>query len=137
MKEDEFTELRNKANIPSLEAKSCLKDLTPRTLIWGFDCERNSFHVYLDFDQTINVVRYDNATNVVSVKLESDGIKPGMCIPDKRVYPEACDAEFCAVLKDAGISIPFTSYNRDRKIDGVSFHGLMSDELTYPSVRNI
>lgn len=35
-------------------------------------------------------------------------------VPDKRLYPEACDFEFCRLLKERGISLPFTVFNSER-----------------------
>jgi len=51
-----------------------------------------------------------------STTICSDGQKIGMddCVPDKRVYSEACDYEFCKLLINYGVSIPFLSHNPDR-----------------------
>lgn len=48
-------------------------------------------------------------------------------IPDKRLYPEACDYHFCKLLKDKGVNLPFTSYNERRtKAD---FYGFTLEDI--------
>lgn len=95
-----------------------LRDVQDRTLLYGYTCERETFHVYIK-DKEIHVVVYKN-------EYSNDGITPkGMgeikvshnrdYIPDKRLYPEACDYDFCRLLKEAGIYLPFTGYQSDRE----------------------
>lgn len=42
-------------------------------------------------------------------------------IPDKRLYPDACDAEFCGLLMRKGALLPFTTFNDKR--EPKQFHG--------------
>ena len=37
----------------------------------------------------------------------------GEFIPDKRLYPESCDYEFCCLLKERGITLPFTRFDKE------------------------
>ncbi|WP_316196677.1 hypothetical protein [Bradyrhizobium sp. SZCCHNS3053] len=80
-----------------------------RTLLYGYDCQRYTWHIYqkggeihraiyLESNQT--AYEFDSETHFVATAL----------IPDKRLYPEACDFDFCVKLVSIGISLPFTHY---------------------------
>ena len=106
-----------------------LIDKTPRTLIWGFTCSRNSFHIYLDSDGIIHKVVYSYPDNIIyHFSTEDIGIKPEDCSPDKRIYPEASDMEFCECLKNLDIHLSFTTFNEARDLTQ-KFHGLKIEEL--------
>ena len=80
-----------------------LKDLSSSTLIYGYTCDR-TFEIFVDYDG-FSLWR-DN-------KLVVDGdesILAEWCVPDKRVYPEQSDYEFCKLLKQRGVFIPFTTF---------------------------
>jgi len=47
-------------------------------------------------------------------------------IPDKRLYPAACDLEFCRVLVDEGEDLPFTTFEEREQ---VQYHGKILEEL--------
>lgn len=100
-----------------------MKDLKNRTLIYGYDCDRNSFHLYLK-DKMFCLLRY-SSTNIISYQ-KGYFLLPNNCIPNKRVYPESCDFEFCELLNDYGISIPFTIFNtqRAKNLKRRKYHGL-------------
>jgi hypothetical protein len=49
-------------------------------------------------------------------------------LPDKRIYPEACDYEFCKLLTQAGVTLNPTSYNAARDLSN-AFHGKCLHEL--------
>ena len=97
------------------------KDLSPfvkdRTLLYGYTCDRKTFHVYLknmeihtvtyNVDHSGNKPRPNNMTEI-SVLSNRD------FVPNKRLYPEACDYAFCKLLKNANIYLPFTSFNENR-----------------------
>ena len=36
-------------------------------------------------------------------------------VPNKRVYPETCDIDFCHLLISSGINIPFTIFDETRE----------------------
>lgn len=118
--------------LESIERKEeeiiCVEDLKPnlkdRTLLYGYTCERETFHVYLK-DEEIHVVAYYN-------DYSSDKVKPknireivvktnNEFVPDKRLYPETCDYDFCKLLKLKNINLPFTSWNDNR--DKKDFYG--------------
>lgn len=103
-----------------------LLDQTPRTLVYGYTCERDTFHVYLAEDG-IHKVIYDHHGLIRQHVTEHDQIRASECVPDKRLYPEACDFEFCALLKRRGVTLPFTTWNDSRR--PALFHGLRFEEL--------
>lgn len=85
-----------------------------RTLLYGYTCARSTFHVYLK-DMKIHTVIYN-------VDYTEDEPKPFNMreieisdnedfIPNKRLYPAACDYEFSMLLgRVTGKSLPFTTY---------------------------
>ena len=91
-----------------------------RTLLYGYTCERKTFHVYLK-DEKIYVVVYCNdystpktkPRNMVQIRVTSNHDY----VPDKRLYPERCDYEFCRLLKEKGIELPFTAYSDEVNLD--------------------
>lgn len=86
-----------------------LTNKNERTLLYGYTCDRKTFHVYIK-DNEIKTVVY-------GYKEKPYEITPTInesYIPDKRVYPEDADFEFCSLLKQAGVYIPFTNYSEER-----------------------
>lgn len=98
----------------------------PRTLLYGYDCDRNTHHLYSD----------DNGNVILHVYSTTFGEGPGdeeyhtkelinftetgivdleVLIPNKRLYPQYCDFDACATLKQKGVNLPFTSYVESRK----------------------
>jgi len=126
MNKVQFEQLSNKSSNASSLSVGELAHSTNRTLIWGYTCERHSFHVYLE-DAVLHRLIYDHDEQTI------DHIHGGMLeisdlIPDKRVYPEASDFEFCNILTNKGFAIPFTSYNEDR--EPAQYYGKKVDTLT-------
>jgi len=78
---------------------------TNRTLLYGYTCERDTWHVYIK-DNKIFAVIYKYGESPKEMNIFSN-----YCyIPDKRLYPETCDYEFCKLLKDKEIDLPFTTW---------------------------
>lgn len=125
MKYEELQQLDNVAAAqPPLICGRDLKDQTARTLIYGYDTKRNTFHVYLDTSGFIRAVLYDSRQNVLDQWSEKSGtfligdpLSNEVWVPNKRAYPECCDYEFCRLLIERGISIPFTTYDTKRVLD--------------------
>lgn len=96
--------------LPPLTIKN-LRNKSERTLLFGYTCERETFHVYIR-DGRIYTVRYegwkDNPTpKEVTVKTDED------YVPDKRVYPTRSDYEFCRLLRTRDVYIAFTNQNQE------------------------
>jgi len=99
MTKNEFESLINKKS--KLITVDDLINNNPRTLLSGYTLNRESFEVDLTWDQNIEVT-IDNKP--VNVNFNEN------YIPSKRVYPEESDYEFCKLLIDRGVDIPFTNY---------------------------
>lgn len=86
--------------------------LYDRTLIYGYTCERKTFHVYMK-NQKIYTVIYERDFKCGAAKpknMRQIEIKSNReYVPDKRIYPEMCDYHFCCLLKERGIELPFTA----------------------------
>jgi hypothetical protein len=116
-------------HLPAMVWGRDLADQTPRTLVYGYTCDRDTFHIYLGADG-INKVVYrfaQPASVLIEHKHEREGLQLAECVPNKRLYPEMCDFAFCVLLKARGVELPFTTWN-DRRVER-RFHGQLLDEL--------
>jgi len=82
-----------------------LHNQVDRTLLYGYTTERDTWHVYL-LNKEIFCVRYEYKKSPVKMIVVSDVDY----IPNKRLYPSMCDYEFCKLLSDRGVSLPFTIF---------------------------
>lgn len=87
-----------------------LENKTPRTLAYGFTAERETFHAYLAEDGNVVRIVYDHDGLLIDVKTEADGLLMTECVPNKQLYPERCDFEFCQLLMTRQVYLPFTVY---------------------------
>lgn len=110
----------------SLACAARLVNQTDRTLLYGYTCERESFHVYLENGVLVRVI-YNHARLLLDV-VSGAALAVGRLIPDKRLYPEACCAEFCTLLVEQGHHLPFTTFNDERDLS-VQFQGKRLSEL--------
>ena len=114
MTKDEYNDLTGERSL--LVKVSELKNKSDRTLLYGYTRERNTIHVYLR-DGFINVFRYtynkDELWYDVGKQIKLDSY----LIPNKRLYPECCDKEFCELIFSKGIelSMSFTTFNEKRE----------------------
>lgn len=102
-----------------------LKNMNDRTLIWGYDLERNSFHVYMKDDTLFKVVY--SYLDILICSVQGESLDVAACIPSKRIYPEASDLEFCEILMKRGQTLPFTTF--DEKREERQYHGLLLENL--------
>jgi hypothetical protein len=100
---------------PDILLGSMLANQTPRTLLWGYDLERNSWHVYLDEFGIINRVHYAYLNHLISFVQEHQVSENKGYAPTKRLYPEACDYEFSKMLLESNTYMPWTTFNPERK----------------------
>lgn len=80
-----------------------------RTVLYGYNCDSATWHVYIK-DKEIRICKYyykDTPTIVIIDDIYD-------YVPDKRLYPECCDFEFCSLLRKHNIDLPFTTYNENR-----------------------
>ncbi|MCA1379476.1 hypothetical protein I6F34_01405 [Bradyrhizobium sp. BRP05] len=93
-----------------------------RTLLYGYDCDRATWHIYQK-DGELHRVIYRPSDLDSRTKPEVHDHGPALdaetLSPNKRLYPEACDFDFCAKLKALGVHLSFTTYgtlfDRDRR----------------------
>ena len=115
MKTTEFEKLTNDKLIIVEDLKPYITD---RTLLYGYTCNRDTFHVYLK-NQEIHTVIYntDYSGKVAKpINMRKVFVKNNQdFIPDKRIYPEASDYTFCKLLKEKNCHLPFTFFNKERK----------------------
>jgi len=87
-----------------------------KTLLYGYDCDRNTHHVFQDALGFIYLYVYKKLTlggvkDLVKIDVSGDGIASlDDLIPNKRLYPQYCDYDFCAYLKGKGVDLPFTTW---------------------------
>lgn len=128
MRKDLF-ELLNQLTIEKVIRASDLKPyLYDRTLLYGYTCERKTFHVYMK-DQEIFAVVYENdysagkPRNMKQIAINSNQDY----IPDKRLYPEKCDYHFCLMLKKQGMELPFTTWHDNVDTD-CEYYGFILED---------
>jgi hypothetical protein len=132
MNAEQYTSLREMI-FPSAPARISVSELInpeqDRTLLYGYTCERETFHVYLKGGQIHKVV-YRGSGPASESKLlfhtASESIACESAVPDKRAYPAACDEQFCRLLMSKGQHISFTAF--DEREDK-AFHGHRVEDL--------
>jgi len=113
-----------------------------KTLLYGYTCERETFHVYMK-DQKIYTVVYNTDYSInyekelgsfmrgepkpknmrqVEVKSNRD------FVPNKRLYPERCDYHFCRALKEKGIDLPFTHWSEEVQPNEKGYYGFTLED---------
>lgn len=133
MTPSEFSKYLNaRAGDASVFGLANLLDHTPRTLIFGYNMERDTFHVYIGHDGLIHVLLYRPLGSISEgptflILGHSSGPAGGLkdnqgYVPNKRAYPESCDFEFCEVLKRFDVGICFTNFTEEAHATRVSEH---------------
>lgn len=122
MKREEFDKLEQKEKAPEpLISTQDLNNKQDRTLLYGYTCDRDTWHVYLKNGNIHTVLYRNSAFREIPVGLKEIQIKANQdYIPNKRLYPAACDYEFCMLLQDSGYHLPFTNFD-DR--EQTAFYG--------------
>lgn len=93
----------------SIDPASFTEDMTDRTLLYGYDNNRVTWHVYLK-DGVVHRHTYNQGGPML--------IHQPQClqdyIPNKRVYPELSNFEFCRYMKvEKGCNIIFLPWSPD------------------------
>lgn len=125
MTREEFEKIRYNQGTLSILV-SDLENQNDRTLLFGYTCNRDTFHVYLK-DGNLHRVIYDFKKNIMD-HIHGKALEVWTCIPNKRTYPERTDLEFTQVVMNKGYEMMFTSY-----VDGVEeqqFYGKIAEDLT-------
>lgn len=112
MNEQQFEVLKNVGH--KILSGTDLQDKTPRTLLYGYTCSRDNWHIFLDQFGEIQAVIYEFSDSPLQEMEITDN---SGFVPDKRLYPEHCDFEFCSLLTERGVHLPFTrpTFENQRK----------------------
>ena len=92
-----------------------------RTLLYGYDIDRRTWHVY----QKDGEIRRLIYTSIPKDDILSWGetLDATTLVPNKRLYPEACDFIFCLELRRLEIPMTFTTFGGTRVDPDRQFHG--------------
>ncbi|WP_087865313.1 hypothetical protein [Comamonas thiooxydans] len=124
MKKSELTKLEKRAVSGGIVDASMLKNKSPRTLIYGFETNRETRHIYLSEAGELVDVTYNH--NKVLLREVRGSLDLHECVPSKRAYPSACDYEFCALMLKRGVKVVFTTFDPRPEIQ---YHGALSESL--------
>lgn len=127
MTEEEFDGLAPVRELSTRISATELTDQTDRTLLYGYDSDRHTTHVYLQ-DGLIHYYKPYTYSDSAPYHVASPSWDAEMIVPVKRTYPALCDAEFCALLLSKGISPNFTSWG-NKAADRYPFAGVIYPEL--------
>lgn len=106
-----------------------------RTLLYGYTCDRHTFHVYLQ-DGWIHRITYTGTLDHSLIR--HDAMADWWAfnlIPDKRVYPERTDIDFARMLQVTGARVPYLTFDPERyeRAKDTLMHGkTYADLTTYP-----
>lgn len=95
----------------------------PRTLLFGYNSAKNSFHVYLDgglVHRLIYTWREEILVHCAGAEFDIRDM-----VPDKRVYPLDTDFEFAKRALAMGVEIPFLPWDPERETNLNRFKGLV------------
>lgn len=123
MNEAQFYQLDR--GLPKLITLKDLTDKSPRTLVYGYNCNRDTWHLYLTADGQFQWVLYDFDGFLID-EYKADSIKPSDCLPDKRIYGQKSDFEFCQLLMHCGQTLSFTTYE---EVEPAQYYGTLVEEL--------
>lgn len=96
-----------------------------RTLLYGYTCDRRSFHIF-KLSGELHRVIYDHNETVYE-HTWGDRLVARDCIPDKRVYPESTDFIFAKLLKRREVNPTFLPFSAARfeSVRDKQFHGFL------------
>lgn len=124
MNKAEYEKLSNSSTNSATITASVLKDRTPRTLVYGYELDRKTRHIYLSQQGDLVDVIYDH--NKLLIQEKSGELVMAACVPSKRAYPSKCDYEFCAYLAAHGVDLVYTTFEQS---SGKLLHGELRENL--------
>lgn len=132
MNHDQFLSLDHVKHKSDLLRGRDLLNQRPRTLLFGKFFRRNVFHVYLDEQARIQCVSYvtEGLDDLCLVHKDEDGVIDNQSYRPSPVelYPERCDFEFCALLRQKGCTLRFAPFML-RTEQWLPFEGKRFEEL--------
>ena len=84
-----------------------------RTLVYGYDVDRNSFHAYLH-EGKLYVRTYSRGDQVIS-DAAGPALPATILRPNKRVYPQYTDGDFARIMRDLDFPLPFTTWSEPKR----------------------
>lgn len=115
MREDQYDALMAAENPAKyIEAASFLG--ADRTLLYGYTCDRESFHVYLSGGLIHRYVYTGTLDHTPISHRAQEKVWAFDLIPDKGVYPESTDYLFAQMLQRLGARVPYLPFDRERRI---------------------
>lgn len=109
MNREEYEKLYNVKTKPSVIGINNLSNKKDRTLLYGYTCNRDTFHVYIH-KGVLHKIIYNSSSSIPKLHESGSELLLENIVPDKRLYPSSCDYEFCVLLTEAGVYLPFTSW---------------------------
>ena len=108
---EEFCGEDRQANLPTVTSGDVGGD--NRTLTYGYDVERNTFHAYIH-EGALYARTYSSRGEVLSDNSGPE-LPAEILRPNKRVYPQYTDVQFARTLRDLGFPLPFTTWSEPRR----------------------
>jgi hypothetical protein len=126
MYKEEYKKLKNSSGHCRVFVDDISNPSENRTLLYGYTLDRNTFHIYV-MDGEIHKIIYNRISNFLIYYKVGKSFDVLELIPDKRVYPEYSEYEFCQLLIDRGCTIPFTTFSDTPS--GVPLYGLTHNDF--------
>ena len=106
-----------------------LMDMSPRTLLFGYNTSGNYIHVYLCAEQFLNVVLTDVSNKNVIYHNRAVSFNANEMVPSKRAIPQNTDFEFAVLLAKRGADFTYTIVG---DAEQKQFYGLTPDFADKP-----
>lgn len=131
MNQNEFFEISNTAP-PEYVAMASDFSGSDKTLLYGYTCEKKSWHIYKK-DGLLHKLVYGYPAFFISYDARESFILSDL-IPDKRVFPECTDFHLAKMFLAASIDVPYLPFDnnahlRDSQL-ARTFYGLVREEVT-------
>lgn len=79
------------------------------TLLFGYDVEQRTWHVYQE-DGEIHLLIHRPGDAEPERHKHGTSLPAHSLSPNKRLYPEGCDADFCVRLRELDVPLAFTTF---------------------------
>lgn len=128
MNRDDFDFVTREQFFPPVHVSS----FTTGTQLYGYTCERRTFHVYVMGGHLHRFLYRQTGGTVTDTEYDcARSFPPDFLVPDKRVYPERTSLVMARLLRQSGIDVPYTTYDDNAYEVGKEqvFHGLTHEDL--------
>ncbi|MDI6977229.1 hypothetical protein [Serratia sp. Se-RSBMAAmG] len=113
MTKDELALLKSEVNNSVTVSVSELPAGYEGTLVYGYDCDRNTVHVYAKAGQ-IHAVTYNRDGEIVS-HVFGEEVYTGTCKPSKRAYRQNTQYFFASLMAKKGYDLAITEGNENEE----------------------